>query len=179
MSALEQLKDRSSQYQEKLISHPQVQAGVNWYLGLNERDRTIVRLVGFLLILALVFVLIYAPLIKQNQKLEQKVEKRMAFYELMAENAHKFGGAQAKSTEGSILPIVSSSARQGGITLERYEREGDGLRVWLSAVSFDDFISWTERLLSGYGIRATQVTVDAASGAGRVDVRITLMPSGG
>ncbi|MGB1091068.1 MAG: type II secretion system protein GspM [Oceanobacter sp.] len=166
------------EYRDKLINHPQILAANQWYSALSSRDQLVVRVVGWAVIAALVFLLIFAPLIKANQQHERSVAKRQQVYNLIAENAHRFGGASGTIAEGPILPLVSGKAQKHGLKLDRYEMDGKGVRVWLDAVAFDQFIAWAEELQSKHTIRVSQITVDATDSLGRVDVRVTYMPSG-
>lgn len=168
MSQIDQLKDQ-------LINHPQVKAAQSWYQSLPGRDQLIVRGVAIFVALALVFLLIYAPLIKDQQRLESKLDRAVASYNRIADNAHKFGGATGTSG-GPILSVVTQQARKSGITLSRYEQDGKGLRVWLEKVAFDEAIEWLENLQSSNGIRVSQINVDRQENPGWVDIRATLTP---
>jgi len=166
--------NRVEQLKEQFSNHPQVQAVKNWYHTLPGRDQLIVRAVAVLVAAALVFLLIYAPLIKQQRSLSSKLDRAVASYNRIADNAHKFGGAGTSS--GPVLSVVTQQARKSGITLSRYEQDGKGLRVWVDKVAFDDAISWLENLQTGQGIRVSQINIERKDNPGWVDVRATLTP---
>lgn len=168
MSQFDQLK-------EQINNQPQVQAAKSWYLALPQRDQLIVKGVGIFVAAALVFLIVYAPMIKQQRQLESKLDRALVTYNKIADNAHKFGGA-AGTSSGPILSVVSQQARRSGVTLSRYEQDGKGLRIWVDKVAFDEAIAWLEELQAKNGIRVTQINIDRKDNPGWVDLRATLTP---
>ena len=168
MSQLDQLKTQ-------LNNQPQVQAVQQWYQALPARDQLIVRAVGLFVALALVFVVIYAPLIKEQRSLQSKLDRAVVSYNKIAENAHKFGGAGGTNA-GPVLSVVTQQARRSGITLSRYEQDGKGLRIWVDKVAFDEAIAWLEELQAKNGIVVSQINIDRKDNPGWVDLRATLSP---
>ena len=171
MSRIEELRQQISE-------HPQWVSAQGWYLALPERDRLVVKSVASLLVAALIFVLVFAPLMRTNQTLQAGLEKRLAVYELIADNEGRFGGVSsvsASSTSGPLLSRVTQSARRSGIKLDRYEQDGKGVRIWLDKVKFDQFIGWVESLGSQHHIYVSQISLDRDDAAGWADVRATLV----
>lgn len=170
MSRFEELTDQ-------VMSHPQVLNAKSWYGALPKRDRMIVNAVAGLLAASLIFVLVYAPLIRENQSLQASLDKNVAVYEMIADNAGKFGNVgSVSSSDQPILSRVTQSARKSGIKLDRYEQDGKGVRIWMDRIKFDQFITWTEILGTRHGIFVSQITIDRDADTGWVDVRATLTP---
>ncbi|MDO6681150.1 MULTISPECIES: type II secretion system protein GspM [unclassified Oceanobacter] len=163
-----------TEMRQRLTAIPQVQAASNWYGALPARDRLVVRGLAWLLGAALVYVLIFAPLLRENQRVQRDLDKKLDVYNLIAENAGKFGGASLEKSSGPILTLVTQAARSDRIQLDRYEQDGQGVRIWLDNIEFDMFIAWVESLQIRHGIRVSQITVDSSDLPGRVDVRATL-----
>lgn len=163
---------------QRLQEQPQVQQATNWYRAQSERDRLIVRLTGWLLLAAMLFVLVFAPLIRDQQRLHAELGSKLQTYNLIADNAYRFGAVSTgkSNADGPILGKISQSARQAGIKLDRYEQDGKGLRIWIDRIQFDRFIAWTEQLQASDGIVVSQITLDADASTGWVDVRATLNP---
>lgn len=159
---------------QQITAQPQVQAGIQWYQALSARDQLIVRGVGLFVALALVFLIVYAPLIKDQRSLEGRLDRAVASYNKIAQNAHKFGGAGTSS--GPILSVVTQQARRSGITLSRYEQDGKGLRIWVDKVAFDEAIAWLEELQAKNGIAVSQINIERKDNPGWVDLRATLSP---
>lgn len=173
---IENLREQSEQLWRKQVLESQaVQQGTNWYNSQTARDQLIVKLLALLVVIALVFTLFYAPLIKDKKVAQQTLDKNLATYNLIASNAGRFGGAASSaSASGSVLSAVTNQARAQGINLSRYEQDGANLRVWLDRVAFDEAITWLETLESKHAIGVSQISIDKTSSNGRVDIRATL-----
>lgn len=171
MNQLTQIKE---QLLQQLLNSRAWHSARGWYDALPARDRLVVRLVAVLMVIAVIFLLVYAPLLKAQRAAEATLQKNLANYNLLADNAHRFGGSSSGNSDAPLLAVVTQQAKQSGINLSRYEQDGKGLRVWLDAVSFDDAASWMEQLQAGNGIHVTQVTIDRSDRPGVVDIRATL-----
>lgn len=166
---------RVEELTQKLSSHPQLQPAVQWFQALSARDQLVVKGLAVFCAVSLVFLLVYAPLIKDQSKLQKRLDRAVATYDNIAENAHRFGGAGG-SSGAPILSVVTQQARSQAITLSRYEQDGSGLRVWVENVSFDEGIAWLESLKAKHGIRVSQINIDRKENPGWVDIRATLTP---
>lgn len=151
------------------------QAWNGWYGHLNARDQKIVKVAASLTGLAVVLMLVVAPLVQKNAALQQQYQRSLASYTLMADNAYRFGGARSSSQGGPILGRITQQAQKYGLSLSRYEQDGSDLRIWLDNVAFDDAIGWLEQLQQD-NIRSSLVTIDRTE-VGRVNLRATLTQS--
>lgn len=171
---ISQLKDQWQEMQQKLLAQPSVQQAKTWYDSLPKRDQWVVKSVSALLVVALVFVIFYAPLLQSKKMAQSQLERNLSTYNLIASNAGRFGGASQVNQTGSILSATTSLAQQQGINLSRYEQDGVNLRVWLDKAAFDEAIAWFEALESQRAIRVSQISIDKTDRVGRVDIRATL-----
>ncbi len=160
---------------DQLSSDPRVQQAKDWYQHQTPRDQLIVRLVAGLLLLAIVFSVFFAPLLKQHDALSNELTKKLGFYQLMMDNAPQFGGraAVASSDGKSLLASVGNQARASQVRMTRYEQDGDSLRVWLDDVSFDNTMIWIETLSQTHRVFVSQINIDRTDNSGLVDVRVT------
>lgn len=171
-----QWQDIQTRLQQQLQDNPLLQQWQRWYGALPARDRLIVQGVGWLMLVALIVVLVYAPLLEGRRNASAQLERNLTTYNLIASNAGRFGNAQAGGSNGSapLLSVVTQQAKVQGISLSRYEQDGQSLRVWLDKAAFDEAISWLEALQGAHGIQASQISIDQAGQPGRVDIRATL-----
>lgn len=168
---------RFDELSQQIMEHPQLANARSWYDALPSRDQMVVKAVSVLVMVALIFVVVYAPLMRTNQSLQTGLEKKIAVYDLIAENAGRFGSVSTVvSTDGPILSRITQSARKSGIKLDRYEQDGKGVRIWMDKIKFDRFITWIEVLGTQHSIYVNQITVDRDESTGWVDVRATLVP---
>ncbi|WP_430462512.1 type II secretion system protein GspM [Thalassolituus sp. LLYu03] len=171
---MNRLTELQEQMLQKVKASPQWQQAAHWYQALPARDQMVVRLVGWLMVAALVFLIIYAPLIKSQRASEAALGKNIGVYNMLAENAHRFGGGNSGAAQGPLLATVMQQAKASGITLSRYEQDGKSLRVWLERVPFDDAIGWLEQLQASKGVHVSQINIDRGERPGVVDIRATL-----
>lgn len=162
------------QRMQQIAEHRLVKSGRHWYESLPPRDRKVVMGVGALLVLALIFSLVYAPLLRARDMAASQLERSRATYQLLAENAGRFSSVGGAASDAPLLTVVTQQARSSGISLSRYEQDGQALRIWLDKAAFDDAIGWLEELQARHGIRASQISVDKTDVSGRVDIRATL-----
>ena len=160
---------------QQLANEPRVQMAKDWYQHQSARDQLVVRLVLVLLLLALVFSVLFAPLMRQHESLSTELRKQQAFYQLMVDNAPAFAGrAAASASDGkTLLASVGNQARASQVRMTRYEQDGDSLRVWLDNVKFDDTILWIETLSQRHSVRVSQINIDQTDNSGIVNVRVT------
>lgn len=173
----EQLKQQAlAWWHKQVLQNANVQQGVNWYTNKSVRDQLIIKVIVALLVVALVWVMIYAPLLKSKNNAKTELENNLTTYNLIASNAGRFGGTSSSGNpqNDSILSAATNQARAKNVNLSRYEQEGANLRVWLERVAFDDAISWLEILQNQYGIMVSQISIDKTDTIGRVDIRATL-----
>ncbi|MDF1763185.1 MAG: type II secretion system protein M [Oleibacter sp.] len=164
----------SSSLSQAWRNDPRVGQAKDWYQHLPARDQLVVRFIGVLLLIALLFMVFVAPLIKDHRELQATLDKKIDFYELLAENGVLYASGGKGSANGRpLLALVNAEARKGNVTLTRFEQDGADLRVWVDDVGFDDVIAWIETLSRQYGVVTSQITIDRDDKVGRVDVRAT------
>ena len=169
MSAIDKIRDSFN-------SDSRVRQARDWYQSQSTRDQLIVRLTAVFTALALIFLILVLPLIQQSGDLDAQLRSKLQFYNTMADNADRFsgaGGATAGAANTPLLGLVSQQARKSGVTLTRYEQDGDSLRVWVDGAPFDETIVWIENLSRQFGVRVSQINIDRVAEAGRVNVRAT------
>jgi len=172
---IQRLRDIQQQLLEQLRASSFWQNGQHWYQALPKRDQIVVTAVAGVVLLALVFVIIYAPLLRSQQGAEAALKKNLTVYNTLAENAYRFGTVrQGADSQAPLLATVTRYAKTAGITLSRYEQDGKALRIWIDKAVFDDAIGWLETLQSAQGVQVSQINIDRADRPGVVDIRATL-----
>lgn len=170
------VKQQLAGVKTQILENPNVRQAINWYEALSARDQLIVKALSGFIAVCLFIILVIQPLIANQETYENRLNKSVKTYELLAENAHKFGPAKkgGSSSGGPVLATVTAEAKRSGIELKRFEPDNDGLRVWLENVSFDSAIRWLEELTTTHGIQISQINVDRSGNPGRVNIRASL-----
>jgi general secretion pathway protein M len=146
-----------------------------WYASQNGRDQKIIKAISAFIVICFIIVLFVQPFLAKQGLYQVKLDKSLATYESLANNAHKFkGNAVSSNSNGPILSLVTQQAKRSNINLKRFEPDGDGLRIWLEDAVFDDAIRWLEELNKKHGIQIKQINVDRSEKSGLVDLRGTL-----
>lgn len=172
MKSVSQFKDKALQ---NLKNQPSVRQASQWYESQNRRDKWILKILAALLTLLFVYWLIIAPALTSNQEIKSKLANNVALYNLIADNAHRFGKVSFNSqNQGPLLNLINQQAQQNNLSLSRYEQSEQGVRIWLENVAFDQAISWLENLKAQSGILVKQINVDKQTLEGRVNLRATL-----
>jgi len=161
--------------QKQIASQPATQEALKWYGAKTEQEKLILKLVAAFVAIMLVVALIIQPIIKSHTTAEKKLEKSTKLYQTLASNAGKFGGASSNSSQGQpILNVVTKAAKARGLTLKRFEPDGNKLKVWFENTPFDSTIGLIEELSVSNGILAEQINVERSDKSGRADIRATL-----
>lgn len=170
----QQLEPLRARWVQEWQHNEQVQRAKHWYEALSARDKWVVKALGWLLLAALIFILVFAPMLSSYRSAEVELKRNLATYNLIAKNAGKFGAAASGAGQDSLLAATTQQAQQTGVSLSRYEQDGQSLRIWLDHVAFDEAIVLFEAL-QARGVRASQISVDQTDRVGRVDIRATLV----
>lgn len=170
----QKLKELSSTMKTGIVTHPQLKAAQQWYSQKSQQDQLIIRVVGVLVALSLVFLLIIKPAYTAKAQAHAKLTTAISTHTWLKEKGPLLSSNGASTSQDSILATVSSSAKQMGIDLKRFEPSADnGLRIWLDDIAFDKAIEWLS-LLHAQGIDIAQINADRQPGVGFVNLRADL-----
>lgn len=151
-----------------------------WFAQLAPRERWMVSLGAAAVALTLLYVAVWEPLVKTQQRRAEALSgarglaSRIEELAALAQNAR---GGNAANLGASILSAVDQSARTA---LEkqpsRIQPEGDKeVKVWLEDVPFDSLMRWQHELESRYGIRAQTAEIEKQATSGMVSARLSLV----
>lgn len=79
------------------------------------------------------------------------------------------------STQKSLLPLVTASAKQMQVKLNRLQPEQDGsVSVTLQSQSFDRALAWIVDLESNQGLLIDRISVDRTVNVGLVNIQLRI-----
>lgn len=156
-----------------------------WWGGLSAREQQLLGLGGLAVAAFLLYLLVWAPLAEQQQRLQRRVSGLQEDLQWVAGAVRQLralpvAGPQAGDGR-SLLGVVDSSLRQLKLAegVRRVQPEGEGrVRVWLEGIGFDALLGWLE-VLQDSGIQVDSLAVDRRAEPGRVDGRVVLLRAGG
>ncbi|HEX7047504.1 MAG TPA: type II secretion system protein M [Gammaproteobacteria bacterium] len=154
------------------------------FYALEARERQFLIGGAIALVIIIFFLAVVQPLVQYRESVAEDVTRQRALVSWMqgaVDVLRKRGPAEAAvDTSGSLLALADTSARAAGLAnaMRRIQQEGDdAVRMRLESASFDALILWLDTLQNRYGVIASEMTVDRADAAGRVNASITLTRS--
>ncbi|HSG91436.1 MAG TPA: type II secretion system protein M [Pseudomonadales bacterium] len=157
-------------------------AAGQWFAGQAPRDRLVLTLLAGFLILVTLWLAIWLPIqdglaVARSRHASALVDHRwiLANRDAAAQAAALRGSAGSARSGQALLSTVANSARRSGMTLNRFQPEGDdALAVSMDDVAFADLLLWLETLAREEGVRVRQASLDGGEGPGRVRARLVL-----
>jgi general secretion pathway protein M len=157
----------------------------SWFEGLESREQLFVSLGAVIVIAALLYGFVWAPLDRNHDAMADSVAD---WHRSLAELGPLKGMAQ---TDGSATKAAGSTSQQAPIIivdqtlrsrqLEQFRRRSqptssNGIRVEFENVAFDELVVWLGDLSDQYSmhVQAGSLSKGSQSGAGRINATLTL-----
>ena len=151
-----------------------------WFRSQATRDQRMLVLLALFVALVLLWMTIWLPVQDGLTVARARHGDALEDQRWMISNrdaASRAAGRELSPGQSgqALLSTVASSAGRAGLTLNRFQPEGnDSLAVSLDDVAFDDLVIWLETLAQRQGIRVRQASIDARDTLGRVRARLLL-----
>lgn len=168
----------------KLKEQPAVAKLIAKYDHLPARDRQALLLMIVALGVAILYFGIWRPATAFNENAASEREQAAELLGWMQSNRASLetlasssgGGSSPSVTDGrALMALVTRSAGEAGLTLQRFEPSGDSaIRVWMENVAYAEVAAWLERLNTEHGVVIDQAAMDRKDSPGVVSVRLTL-----
>jgi len=143
---------------------------------LPPRDRLALNLLAGFLALVMLYVAVWLPVqrhLKDARQWYQSQRELHQYIQSNAELARQSAASPAASIDAEQLQgLVTASAQQAALAIERYDNDGSGLSLSLTQVPFATLLPWLADL-EQQGVELAEVSLDRA-GTGKVDARLTL-----
>lgn len=171
----------------KLKDQPSVGKLIAQYDQLPRRDQHALTVLAVAVFLGILYFAVWRPVTDFHDKAAVSKDNAAELVAWVQSNAPIIrrlgsGGAGLASASADVpadgralMGLVTRSARESGLTLQRFEPSGEGaIRVWLESVPYAEVAAWLEMLNGKHGIVIDQAALDRAGEPGRVSVRLTL-----
>jgi general secretion pathway protein M len=154
-----------------------------FWQGLEPSQQGWLTVLGGVILLTLAYVGIWEPLSLSRDAKRSEVAYHQATLDWFGQMEDDWLALQANKASSrltanqSLLSVADQTARASGLagSLTRIEPVNDNqVNVWLDGASFDQVMVWLSELSLEWGIRVDQLTVNQASDALTVDVRVNL-----
>lgn len=152
-----------------------------WAL-LPERDRLALSILSLFIFIALLFFLVWQPLLTWAGQSKESYENNRELVQWIEDNYSKFlsakGGAGGNSSARrgrSVLSLVNQEARLQVINIKRVEpKDNNQLRVWADNVKFDALLSLIHSLEEKYAIGLVSISMEKGREAGYANSQFVL-----
>lgn len=154
----------------------------HYWANLQPRERQTLLGGGIALALILVYGLVIDPFQQELARLEKSVEAQTVELAWMQQSAAEVKRLRASNPAarngagGSLMSRVDASARSTGLSgaIREIKPEGQGVRVRLEQVSFDDMLRWFDQLSASQGVTVAGLVMERLPEPGRVNASVVL-----
>jgi general secretion pathway protein M len=146
-----------------------------YYQQLSEREQRLVLISGGLLVLALLYWAVWAPLtqgLAAQKKALDNQQELLVWVQQNANRALQLQGSTGQTVKftGSLAQTVNQMAGRLNINITRMQPQGEELQVWVDQVAFNDVLSWLQSMENA-GIRIMDLDVAESNAPGQVKIR--------
>jgi general secretion pathway protein M len=166
---------------ENLHLHWQRSPLAQRWQALPARDRLALMALSAFLLLVLFYLALWQPAQRHAQAARAAFEEQRALYAYLQSRAPQLQGRdlqpRASLDPARLQGVVTASAAQQGLVIERLDTEGLGaVQVSLQPVAFAQLLGWIEAL-EAQGVRVEEAGLDRAE-ENRVTTRLSLRVDG-
>ena len=156
----------------------------DWFASLEPRERRLIITAGVVVVVALLYLLVWEPIARDNESLKLRYESSQQLISWMEDAVQeaktlqaqiKASGPSGRSKNQSLLGVIDRTAKRDklGPSVKRVQPDGKtGARVWLENVVFNDMIKWLEKLEQQEGVRLVTTVIDKQDEPGLVNARL-------
>jgi general secretion pathway protein M len=155
-----------------------------WWSNLSVRDRRVLIVGAFIVLVFLVWSYLWYPLAQQRAQLAEQLDlarRDQAYFQVAQAEVERLRNAGARSRADrqgkSLLALADITARGAALdgNLKRLEPIGPrSVRATFEFVPFDSLIVWIEDLARDYGVQVSDFSTDQVDATGLVNARVTL-----
>lgn len=145
-----------------------------WWQQLNIREQRLVVVMSALISIFILYGLIWQPMNESIETSKLKIERQQKLLTWVQESAQRYQQAKrngVRSSGESLSSIVNRTSRLEKISITRMQPQGDDLQVWIDEISFNQLLSWLEKLASRNGLQVKNIDLSKADQQGVVRVR--------
>lgn len=172
---------------EKIKDQPAVGKLIAQYDQLPRRDQQALMVLALAVFLGILYFAIWRPAMVFSDTAASERENATELLAWMQANEATIkrlgsagsgsdaSGANAPADGRALMALVTRSAREGGLSLQRFEPSGDdAVRVWIEDAPFADVAAWLEKLKTEHGVIIDQAAMDRSREPGLISARLTL-----
>ncbi|MCH8537046.1 MAG: type II secretion system protein M [Alkalimonas sp.] len=148
-----------------------------WWLSLQQREQRLVLVCAVAVAIFLFYWLIWQPVHQAkatNQRALQQAEQQLDWLHSVLPQLQQ-SGVSIERSSGSLSQILTTSARQYGIRVNRMQPQNEQMQLVLDDVAFEQLLRWLHDLHYQHGLRLVNLDVSLSNQPGIVQVRRILV----
>lgn len=145
---------------------------VAWFRLRTQRERVLLTGTAAMLFFAGLFIGVWQPLYAMRVAALADISR----YETLTARLRAVEPGAVDSTTRQAAPatVITTGAREFGLTIRRLEPEGNRIRVALEEAGFEDVIVWLDTLESQHSLRVVSLEMERRPAPGVVSARVML-----
>ncbi|WP_223670693.1 type II secretion system protein GspM [Kangiella shandongensis] len=153
-----------------------------WYSGLNQRERSMVTVLGIMMIILILFIAVVMPLRTYLSDLNQSVATAKEDLPIIASKVQALqarSGSSQVTTSRSLNQLITTSSKRYNLKFSRIEerKRNEEIQVRLDDVEFDQLLRWAAQLEQQQGLVIDTLRVSDTGTIGMVDASIKFIKS--
>ncbi|MCW8109042.1 type II secretion system protein M [Alteromonas ponticola] len=145
------------------------------YRALTEREQMLVALSGVVILIAILYWGIFAPLNAGLEREQTRLANQQKLLEWVSERANRAQQLRAAAGTpnrftGSLPQVVNSTTGRFNIAISRMQPQGEELQVWVDQAPFNDVLGWLQEM-EKLGIVILNADIAEADEPGQVKIR--------
>ena len=160
-------------------SSPQLQRLKIGYELLAPKDRRAIQVLTAVVLVLITYVLILEPFDHWVQSSKQDYVHQQGIYDWFQNNKNRALALQKNQKTGvgqrELSSVLSSTARQVGLTLSRVQPDKKGMSVWVEDTAYQKLLKWLVLLETKHEVLVQQIRIDQLKEEGRIKGYIHLV----
>ncbi|NVK22845.1 MAG: type II secretion system protein M [Kangiellaceae bacterium] len=153
-----------------------------WFAGLNQREKSMVTILGFMLVLLILFIAVVMPIKKYMTVLNTDVKSYAADLPIVQQKVAAIKARGVSTSTGNNLPLnqlVTQTAQSFGLKFSRIEekKRNQEIQLRLDDVEFDQLLRWIAMLEQSRGLIVDTLRVSDTDTTGMVDASLKISKS--
>ncbi|WP_105200009.1 MULTISPECIES: type II secretion system protein GspM [unclassified Pseudoalteromonas] len=150
----------------------------NYWQSLKPQEQRLLSIAGVIFIIFFFVMVIYRPLNNAVAEAKQELSKQQELLQFVQQSVVQIkaqGGSVKAVSSGNVTQVVNSTRSRYQIEIARMQPSGEGLRLNIDSVPFNQLLSWLDDIVKNHGVTISNIELSLDPKPGHVRVsRIVL-----
>ena len=151
----------------------------SWYAEKNATDRKVILAIVSLCLISTIYLAAWKPLLEYREAQTLRYERAQSLVDWITLNDNALQASSQNKSQSpqqkSLIPLVTASANQMQLKLNRLQPEQDGsVSISLQNQSFDQALRWIVDLETNSRLLIDRISIDRTENVGLVNVQLRI-----